>query len=539
MKNLSHGSLKSKVVRHRLSCDACGSSDARMEYEDGGSYCFSCHHHSWWKDKDGFQPLEKQEWDFNPDMNVTKQYLPYCGISEATMRSYGVLTHVGQDGRPVSIEYPFGDECSILRSYTERKFLTLGDSATSELFGKRRFGAASANAVTITEGAKDALSVYEMLGSKYPAVAVRSASSARGDCAKDFDYLNSFDKIYICFDNDEPGRRATREVSELFDVNKVYIVDLTKHKDANDYLSKGDGAEFVRVWWNSKRFQPKGIVSSYAAMEEILKKETQGATATYPYNTLNDITYGIRLGEVNLITAPEGVGKTEFIRSIEYHLLSTTDDNIGIIHLEEPEKRSIQGLVSYELSTPVHLPDAGVSLAEQLAAYKKLTKKDDRLYFYTHFGSDDPDVILDVIRYLAAVNQCKYIFLDHITMIVSGHEGDDERKKLDYISTRLAMLTRELGFTLFLISHVNDDGKTRGSRNISKIADLNIYISRDLEANTKEERNVTHVMVKKNRFGATTGPAGKLWFDDKTFKLSELDEQAMEAKVKLSKAAPF
>ena len=132
-------------------------------------------------------------------MNTTKQYLSYCGISEATMHSYGVLTHVGLDGRPVSIEYPYGDHCSIIRSIEEKKFLTLGDSSTSELFGKQRFGAASANAITITEGAKDALSVYEMLGSKYPAVADRSASSARSDCKKDHDYLNSFDKIYICF----------------------------------------------------------------------------------------------------------------------------------------------------------------------------------------------------------------------------------------------------------------------------------------------------------------------------------------------------
>lgn len=496
---------RSRLVKSQLPCDECGSSDAVARYDDGHTYCYSCQRTTFEDQQESERrcvPLE-EVWEPN-NLMTTKQYVPYCGISEKTMRSYGVLTNVGEDGRPVSIEYPYGEQCSIVRSTSEKKFLTLGDSSCCELFGKSRFGAASANAITITEGAKDALSVFEMLGSKYPAVAVRSASTARSDCIKDHDYINSFDKIYICFDNDKPGRDASREVSSLFDVNKVYIVELTKYKDANDYLTSSESLEFVRVWWNSKRYQPKGIVSSYTQMEEILKKESKGSKATWPFPTLNDITYGIREGEVNLITAQEGIGKTEFIRAIEYHLLKSTDSNIGIIHLEEPEKRSIQGLVTYEVGTPVHLPDSVVSVAEQLAAYKKLTKHDDRCYFYTHFGSDDPDIILDIIRYLAAVSQCKYIFLDHITMLVSGHEGDDERRKLDYISTRLAMLCNELDFTLFLISHVNDDGKTRGSRNISKIAHTNIYITRDVEANTKEERNVTNIMVKKNRFGATT-----------------------------------
>lgn len=472
-------------------------------------------------------------------MNLTKQFLAYAGITVDTMRSYGVMTNVDDTGKPVSIEYPYGNTCSIVRSLSEKRFLTIGDSSTSELFGKQRFSAGSANAITITEGAKDALSVYQMLGSKYPACAVRSASSARGDCAKEFDYINSFERIYICFDNDKPGKDATREVSQLFDVNKVYIVELSKHKDANDYLTKGDANEFVRIWWNSKRFQPKGVVSSYTEMEEILKKESAKSAATYPFKTLDGMCYSIRLGEVNLITAQEGVGKTEFIRSIEYHLLKTTDYNLGIIHLEEPEKRSIQGLVTYEVGTPVHLPDCPVSISDQLNAIKTITKRDDRLHLYTHFGSDDPDVILDIIRYLASVSNCRFIFLDHITMIVSGHESDDERRTLDYISTKLAMMTKELGFTLFLVSHVNDDGKTRGSRNISKVADLNLYISRDLENASAEERNRTHLMVKKNRFGATTGPAGVLKFDPKTFTLKEIDEQEMAKEAELHGVAPF
>jgi twinkle protein len=121
---------------------------------------------------------------------------------------------------------------------------------------------------------------------------------------------------------------------------------------------------------------------------------------------------------------------------------------------------------------------------------------------------------------------CKFIFLDHITMLVTGFENDDERKKLDYLSTRLAMLTRELDFTLFLISHVNDDGKTRGSRNISKVADLTVYMERDRENPDDVIRNTTKLMVKDNRLSGRTGPGGSLFFSQETYCLTEVNDAA-------------
>jgi hypothetical protein len=108
-------------------------------------------------------------------------------------------------------------------------------------------------------------------------------------------------------------------------------------------------------------------------------------------------------------------------------------------------------------------------------------------------------------------------------MLVTGFEQDDERRKLDYISTRLAMLTRELDFTLMLVSHVNDDGQTRGSRNIAKVADIILNLSRDIENPIFQERNKTYIMVQGNRFAGLTGPAGILWFDQASFTLKEME----------------
>lgn len=450
-------------------------------------------------------------------------YSSWRGIRKDTMERYKVMTVVDSSNSPLEVTFKYPNGAEKHRLIAEKKFYWTGPATEAALFGMDLFSPASANAITITEGELDCLSAFQMFGSKYPVVSFKASASAAKDIAANFKYINSFDKIYLCLDCDDVGHRVRNEIASLFDPNKVYIVELLggELKDANDYLTKGRQEEFIKLWWNSKKYLPKGIVNEYREIKEILSRRSSSSLATYPFPTLNEMTYGIREGELNLFTAQEKVGKTEVIRAIEHHLLKTTDFNLGIIHLEEGEKRSIQGLLSYELDTPVHLPDSSISVDDQLDAYERLTKREGRLNFYTHFGSDDPDTILGAIRYMVTALGCKFVFLDHITMLVTGYEGDDERRKLDYISTRLAMLTRELKFTLFLVSHVNDDGKTRGSRNISKVADLIVHLDRNPEAESLDGRNTTELLVKGNRFAARSGPAGYLWFDPSTYKIAE------------------
>lgn len=456
-------------------------------------------------------------------LKVPKNYVSLRGISDKTMAAFDVRAVANSfTSEPEKLIFPYGDDSQKVRLLKSKDFIAYGKMSSASLFGKDKFVPGQNMAITITEGELDALSVYQMLGSKYPVVSVRSSSTAREDCSRAREYLNSFDRIYLCLDNDPPGEKATKEIASLFDINKLYFVKLGAFNDPNEMLQAGKEKEFVSIWFNAKKFVPRGIISEFEEIEKALHKQTNIAKVSYPFPTLQEMTYGIRAPELIAVLAQEKIGKTEFIRNIEYHILKNTDEKIGIIHLEEDEKRSIQGLVGLHLQQPVHLPDCMVSLADQFDAYKSLVKTADRTFFYPHFGSDDPNVILDIVRSMVAVLGCKFIFIDHITMLVTGYEGDDERRKLDYLSTKFVEMTRELDFTMFLISHVNDDGKTRGSRNITKVADVIISLNRDIEAVDENSRNTTFVTVRGNRFSGRTGPAGVLRFSPETFTLTEL-----------------
>lgn len=448
------------------------------------------------------------------------EYLPWRGISRETMRFFDAKTKVLEDGKPHSIVFPYSGEAAKHRLIDDKEFWSRGLINKAGLFGKDKFSSASSRSVTVVEGETDTLSTYQMLGSKYPVLGVQSASTALRDCTLDYEYLNSFERIYLCFDNDEPGKKALKQVSSLFNYAKVFYVQLTL-KDPTDYLQAGKVQEFRNIWYNSKKFLPDNITSSVADFTKTIEDDKIAKGIPYPWPSIEERTQGIRTSEVVLVTAMEGVGKTEFVRAIEHKILKDHDDaKIAIIHLEENKARSLKGLAGLELRTPCHVAEPKATKEEITKAVADLVKHDDRLYVYSHFGSDDPDVILGIIRFLVSACGCRYVFFDHITMVVSG-SGEDDRLPLDALSTKLSMLVEELDFALILVSHINDKGQTRGSRNISKIAATWIELSRNPEAKTADERNRTNVMIKKNRFFSETGPSGCLIFDKEEFRLKD------------------
>lgn len=507
---LKSATLKSdpnkEIIEEHIPCENCGSSDAKCVYADGHSYCFSCQLYT---------PPDKPD----DETKYTYEYLNYRGIDKETMRFFDVKTKVDNEGKPIELGLKYPTDFYKIRRWEGKGFYSKGESKP-DLFGRNKFAGGSNRSIVITEGELDALSYWQVL--RIPVVSVRSSSSAKSDCAAFRSYINSFERIYVAFDADSVGRAAASEVASLFDYNKVYEIKFPggTRKDANDYLRNNEVDELATLFANAKKYLPSTIISSFSEFEKVIN-ETPKTGVDYPFPTLNYMTYGIRTGETVLITAQEGVGKTEVMHAIEHQLLSRTSDAVGAIFLEEPKKRHLQAIAGIHLKRPVHLPDSGVTDVETFNAVQKVVGQDDRLHVYSHFGSDDPEVILDTIRFLVTARNCRYILLDHITMVVSGLGGENERRALDYLSTRLEMMVKELDFALILVSHVNDDGLTRGSRNISKVADIRIDLSRDIKAFDPIIRRTINVMVSKNRFCGRTGPAGQLLFDPITYTLHE------------------
>lgn len=465
------------------------------------------------------------------------------GIPEEAVKKYqiDVCTDKTAD---VAHRYPYFKNgqhvANKVRKRSEKTFFYEGDPTDAELFGQHLFPPGSAKAITVVEGELDAPSAWTLLGSRYPVVSVLSAGSAVKDCKRNYEYLNSFDEIVLCFDKDEPktrpdgtvyypGQDAAKKVAELFAPGKCRILTLEHGKDPNEYRVNGvEPKVFVSEWWKAPRYSPDGLILGTDMWDKIVNRP-QHFQVPYPIDGLNAKTYGIRLSEFVVINAPTGIGKTSLLKKIEYGLLTNPEVvekgyGIGFLHLEELDTDLALGLMSIHNSKPYHLPDTPRTEEELRKAYDEIINT-PRVVIYDHFGSNEIEAILARVRHMAALG-CKYIVLDHLSIVVSDQAGD-ERKQLDEISTKLKTLCMEQNIALIAVIHQNRQGQIRGTAGVEQLANIIFKLERDLLDPDPWRRNVLKIYVEKNRFCGRTGPAAWLFYDEITGQLIELDEDAV------------
>ena len=533
------------VFLKHIGCPKCGSSNGNGLFDDGHTFCYVCKAYekaprATLEDLEGLGITsfkQTQPEGYKPVLEVFKNteavHVAERGISAATMHHFGA----GSDGK--SYYFPYCDAAgkviaAKVRSVEAKDFSIQGDWKHAVLFGQNKF-TPGGKAITITEGEFDALAAYQLTGSRFPVVSIRNgAQSALKDCRASFEYLDSFDRITICFDNDDPGKEAAKEVAELFG-SKAFVFKPKQDglKDACDYLAKGLNKEFIDTWWDAEKYVPDGIVSGSTLWELVNQKEEK-AEVMYPYEGINDLTYGIRLGELVTVTAGSGLGKSQFLREIVWQILSKTEDNIGLMFLEESVKKTAKSLMALAADKPLHLPDCEVTDEELRRAFDN-TLGTDRLFLFDHFGSTSVDNIINRVRFMARGLACKYVFVDHVSIIVSAQESGDERKAIDEIMTKLRMLVQETGIALFVVSHLkrpdskgHEEGavtslaQLRGSGSIAQLSDMVIGLERNGQHIETNERNTTYVRVLKNRFSGLTGLACRLLYSRHTGRMNEL-----------------
>lgn len=462
---------------------------------------------------------------------------PESNITSATNEFYNITA----DGDTLYFNYVSkdGEVVAAKKRTKDKDFSIIGDwNAAEPLFGMHLF-TGGGKFVTILEGERDAAASFQMTGSKWANVSVRGgAGNALKDCKKAYEWLNSFETIVICFDADEPGQKAARQVAELFGSKAKIVKHRKGHKDARDYLANGDSYEFTQAWWAAEAFTPDGIINGTSLFDEVMQP-IEKAPALYPWDGLNKLTYGIRDAELVTLTAGSGLGKSQVLREIVWHLLNKTDKNIGMFFLEEGRRRTGLGLMSMAANKPLHLPTTEVTEQEKTDAFQH-TLGTGRIWLHDHFGSTDIDNIVSRVRYMAKALDCKYVFLDHITIVVSSQQNPDERKALDEVMTKLRMLVQETEISLFVVSHLKrPDGKgheegaatslaqLRGSGAIAQLSDMVIGLERNGQAASEEDRNTTKVRVLKNRFAGVTGPACSLLYAHDTGRINELTEDTL------------
>jgi|TARA_R100000541_G_scaffold22575_1_gene32516 twinkle protein len=540
---------------HKLKqpCPLCNSSDAVGINKDGSAKCFSCGE---------FMPNYEQACNgktMTTTTTETKQpdsvsegnfiALTDRKISQATAKKYSVKAVQDLKGQVIKHFYPYynGHELSATkcRNSLTKDFFVQGSYNETGLFGQQLFK--SGKYVTITEGECDAMAAYELLGSKWAVVSIkRGAQGAVRDIKESLEFFDDFENVIVAFDNDKAGKEAAVKVARLFKPGKARILTLPNgFKDPNDMLKSNRHKDFVESWWASKVYTPSGVINVTEQREKFHNREKK-QSVPYPYEGLNKKLYGLRQGELVTLTGGTGLGKSSVTREIEHWLVKQTQDNVGIIALEEDWRRTIDGILSIEANARLYIDQEREKFSKE-----ELDKMFDMLYdgenknrvwVHSHFGTNDIDDIFTKLRFMIIGCDCKWVVVDHLHMLVSAvHEGD-ERRAIDSIMTRLRSLVEETGAGIILVSHLRRvDGNKghengievslshlRGSNSIGQLSDCVIALERNQQSDDPDEARTTRLRILKSRYTGDVGMAARVIYDAETGRLSELTDEDIE-----------
>jgi len=511
---------ESEFVRH-MPCENCGSSDGNSLYSDGHTFCFVCHNRTGNNDVIHSQRMTK-----TVHLTGSAERLQKRNISEKTNQFYQIY----RDGN--TLRFPYYDESGILQGVkikTKKKDFRYEGVSTDTLFAQHRFPA-TGKRIVITEGELDAASCYEAM-SGWPMVSLpHGAASAKKDLQKQIPLLQGYKEIVLLFDSDEPGRKAAKEAASILPPGKVKIARIEPYKDPSEALQANDAEAIRKAIWNAEEYRPDGIIEG-KTLQSLVTTPLPPADHDYPFKGLQDKLHGIRYQELTTITSGSGQGKSTFCRQLAVNLL-TKGERVGYLALEESNRRTALGLMSTAVGKSLHI---GEHERTDLEEYFRDTIANWNLYLFDGFGSFDPDVIYNRIEYLASGLECRIIFLDHLSILLSGLDGD-ERRTIDITMTRLRSLVERTGIALFLVSHLrrsNNDrtsheegGKVslsqlRGSAGIAQLSDQVIALERNQQST--DERDIATLRIIKNRYSGETGFAGKIKFNLETSRFTDYE----------------
>ena len=508
-------------------CHECGSSDALARYDDGSAYCFKCEHH----EKATGEEVSVEKPQRPVDTRFLKgsyEDMPKRRIKADTCRAldYQMGTYQGQKCHIAPIHNDRGELVAQKLRLPGKDFRVIGDLNAGGLVFQNR-AKEGGKRLVITEGEIDALS-YAQAQPNWQVVSLpNGAQSATKAIRRSIEFVESFDEVVLMFDMDEPGREAAHDVAQLLTPGKAKIASLPM-KDASDMLMDNKVKELINCVYSAKTFRPDGIVGgSTVDLESVMKGVKRGWTMPFP--DLDKMTRGIRPGELLLLAAGSGLGKSTIGRLMTHHVQQTYDLKVGYVMLEESVDVTARQLIA------LHSGVRYVELAESpelldrnqwQTAYDRAVKP---AAFYDSFGSTDIDNLIAKLNYLALAEECRVILLDHVSMVISGSKSDNERKELDRLMTELRTLCERTGVSIIAISHVNrvtsnnsfsNEGgqislnSLRGSGALAQLADTVVGVERNQQ--DEENKNVVHFRLLKSRVTGETGSAGYASYSHKT-----------------------
>ena len=255
------------------------------------------------------------------------------------------------------------------------------------------------------------------------------------------------------------------------------------------------------------------------------------------FSDLDKQVVGLGKGNLIIVGARPGVGKTSFALNIASSVAKRSKKSVCIFSLEMSNEELVQRILSSEAMIDSHNLQTGELSSED---WEKLAMSASILSETGIYVDDTTGISLTSMKAkLRRVKNLGLVIVDYLQLMQpESHRGDQSRvNQIGEISRGLKVLAKELRVPVICLSQLSRTSEKekerkpmlsdlRDSGSIEQDADMVIFLSRDYYGTDPEKKNLVDVIVAKNRHGSV-GSVTMSWLGQYT-KFSTLDRETAQ-----------
>ncbi|WP_186031885.1 bifunctional DNA primase/helicase [Burkholderia gladioli] len=386
------------------------------------------------------------------------------GISAETMKAfrvgaqsrgskhYALFPYLRDGAELVNIKY---------RNIEDKKDMRQESGAEPCLFGWHLVGDLQ-RTVLITEGELDAMAAYQM---GFSALSVNAGAGNHQWIDSDWTRLEQFSEIFLCYDNDEAGRKGAREVANRLGLERCRIVKFGESKDANDFLLSGATTDdFARCIDASSTFDPeelKSMAEFWPGVKSLFYPSSEDSHDPYlSFCGQNLLWFEFRGGEISVWTGINGHGKSLMLNQVLLGLMTQGERACvfsGEMTPVRQGKRIAKQLGGLDRPTPEYLD----AMAEWLR---------DRMWSFAVVGTASIERLLTVFTYAYKRYGIRHCVIDSLMMTDVPSDGPGSITAQKDAMRKLANWARANGTHVHLVAHPRkapDEKRAPGKQDIA------------------------------------------------------------------------